>query len=170
MQMRMATYGDVDIACGIIRQARKRMHDLGIDQWQNGYPNRDSIVTDVATGVGRVMCESERIAAYGAVKFGADPTYGRIDGGAWLTAGDDYVVVHRLAVSDDSLHAGVATEFMRQVENEARRRGLASFRVDTHRDNAYMRSMLGKLGFTYCGVIYVSDGSPRLAYEKVLHR
>lgn len=170
MQMRMATYGDVDIVCGIIRQAQKRMHDLGIDQWQNGYPNRDSIMSDVATGAGRVMCESEWIAAYGAVKFGADPTYGRIDSGSWLTAGDDYVVVHRLAVSDDSLHAGVATEFMRQVENEARRRGLASFRVDTHRDNAYMRSMLGKLGFTYCGVIYVSDGSPRLAYEKVLHR
>ena len=170
MLMRMATYTDVDIACGIIRQAQKRMQDLGIDQWQNGYPNRGSIMADIATGVGRVMCESERIAAYGAVKFGADPTYGRIDGGAWLTDRDDYVVVHRLAVSDDSLHAGVATEFMRKVENEAIQRGSTSLRVDTHRDNAYMRSMLGKLGFTYCGVICVSDGSPRLAYEKVLRR
>jgi hypothetical protein len=32
-----------------------------------------------------------------------------------------------------------------------------------------MQGMLAKLGFTYCGTIYVyEDNDPRLAYEKIV--
>jgi len=40
--------------------------------------------------------------------------------------------------------------------------------VDTHRDNRVMQQIITSQGFTYCGIIYVSDGSPRLAYQKKL--
>ncbi|MBQ6671625.1 MAG: N-acetyltransferase, partial [Spirochaetales bacterium] len=40
-------------------------------------------------------------------------------------------------------------------------------RIDTHRDNTVMRSLLAKLGFVHCGTIYVrEDRFPRLAFEK----
>ncbi|MDO5109274.1 MAG: N-acetyltransferase, partial [Erysipelotrichaceae bacterium] len=39
-------------------------------------------------------------------------------------------------------------------------------RMDTHGDNYVMQNMLKKLGFTYCGIIYVEqDNDPRLAFE-----
>lgn len=42
-------------------------------------------------------------------------------------------------------------------------------RVDTHEDNVVLQSLLTKLGFQYCGIIYVvQDSDPRLAYEKSL--
>jgi len=41
-----------------------------------------------------------------------------------------------------------------------------NLRIDTHRDNRPMRALLAKLGFVYCGVIYVEDGTPRLAYYR----
>ncbi len=39
-------------------------------------------------------------------------------------------------------------------------------RIDTHQDNKIMQHVILKNGFTYCGIIYTGDGSPRLAYEK----
>ena len=40
--------------------------------------------------------------------------------------------------------------------------------MDTHGDNKVMQSLLTKLGFIYCGTIYVEeDDYPRLAYEKL---
>ena len=40
-------------------------------------------------------------------------------------------------------------------------------RIDTHGDNKVMQNLLGKLGFTHCGTIFVhEDNDPRLAYEK----
>ena len=45
---------------------------------------------------------------------------------------------------------------------------IPNIRIDTHRDNAAMRHLLEKHGFRKCGVIYVEDGSPRIAYQKCL--
>ena len=41
----------------------------------------------------------------------------------------------------------------------------ANIRIDTHANNATMQRQIGKNGFRKCGIIYVSDGSPRLAYQ-----
>ena len=41
----------------------------------------------------------------------------------------------------------------------------ANIRIDTHANNATMQRQIEKNGFRKCGIIYVSDGSPRLAYQ-----
>lgn len=38
--------------------------------------------------------------------------------------------------------------------------------IDTHKDNKITRHLIEKNGFAKCGIIYVADGSPRIAYEK----
>ena len=45
---------------------------------------------------------------------------------------------------------------------------IPNIRIDTHRDNAAMRHLLERHGFRECGIIYVEDGSPRIAYQKCL--
>ncbi len=87
------------------------------------------------------------VVAYGAVVFDGEPAYDAIEG-AWLTDGD-YVVLHRMAVTDGEKGRGVATEFMRRVEAMACGRGTGSMRVDTNFDNRYMLRMLGRLGLAY---------------------
>ena len=42
-----------------------------------------------------------------------------------------------------------------------------NIRIDTHRDNLIMQHNLLKHGFTYCGIIYLASGSPRLAYQRL---
>lgn len=105
------------------------------------------------------------VVAYGAVVFDGEPAYDAIEG-AWLTDGD-YVVLHRMAVTDGEKGRGVATEFMRRVEAMACGRGTGSMRVDTNFDNRYMLRMLGRLGFVYCGKVRYRSGE-RLAFEKPL--
>ena len=105
------------------------------------------------------------VVADGAGVLGGGPAYAAIEG-AWLTDGD-YVVLHRMAVTDGEKGRGVATEFMRRVEAMACGRGTGSMRVDTNFDNRYMLRMLGRLGFVYCGKVRYRSGE-RLAFEKTL--
>ena len=42
----------------------------------------------------------------------------------------------------------------------------AHLRIDTHRDNRIMQHLIEKHGFTYCGIIWLEDGTERLAYER----
>ena len=37
--------------------------------------------------------------------------------------------------------------------------------IDTHRDNQVMRERILRNGFQECGIIYLENGDPRIAYE-----
>ncbi|MSL30079.1 GNAT family N-acetyltransferase, partial [Escherichia coli] len=43
-----------------------------------------------------------------------------------------------------------------------------NIRVDTHRDNKVMQHILTKYGFQRCGIIYVKNGTERIAYQRIL--
>ena len=45
-------------------------------------------------------------------------------------------------------------------------KGIKNIRVDTHKDNKSMQGLLLKNNYKYCGVIYLEDGSKRIAFEK----
>ena len=40
-------------------------------------------------------------------------------------------------------------------------------RIDTHEDNYVMQNALAKQGFRRCGIIYVEDGTTRIAYDRL---
>ena len=42
---------------------------------------------------------------------------------------------------------------------------ISNIRIDTHHDNLVMQKVLNKHGFMKCGVIYLKNGNPRLAYH-----
>ena len=162
---RKAVESDIVGIMTIIGQAVSQMRREGKNQWDDNYPQRRHIADDIARGCGYVMCSGEGLAAYGAVMFGGEPSYGCIRG-RWLSEGP-YVVLHRLAVAEGMKGRGVGARFMAEVEKMAAARGVRSFKVDTNHDNTRMRSLLGKLGFTYCGDISYEHGD-RMAYEKLL--
>ncbi|MBO5563918.1 MAG: N-acetyltransferase [Bacteroidales bacterium] len=112
-------------------------------------PAEDRLARDVTAAAGR------RIVGYFALLPSPEPTYARIDG-AWVT-GEPYGVLHRIA-SYPEIHGIFQT-----VIAFAKRR-YAHLRIDTHRDNHIMQHLIAKAGFTYCGVIFLEDGSERLAY------
>ena len=59
---------------------------------------------------------------------------------------------------------------MDYIERLCIKNKIYSLRVDTHEDNWNMNHFLIKHGFVRCGMIFVEDGTPRVAYEKELER
>jgi GNAT superfamily N-acetyltransferase len=175
MNIRATTPQDIDTVMNIIEEARGTIAALGINQWQNGSPNRVMITEDMARGQGRVVTDEDgHIIGTFALIYTGEPTYARIFDGAWRTShtAEDgsvaYIAIHRVAVSVSHRGSGVSTAMMEYAEEFARILGKASLRIDTHEGNTVMRRMLEKHGFIPCGTIFLQNGDPRVAYEKVL--
>ena len=169
MIFRKATHADIDRIAEIVSYASQRLHKAGIDQWQRGYPNRQSVENDVNNGVGMVLSLGNEILAYGAVIFTGEKAYDDLTGGEWLTKSDTtaprYAVIHRLCVSEIFVGMGFAKQFVQAAEAMAAE-SAESMRIDTHPDNKIMQGLVASLGYTYCGDVVIE--SRRLAYEKVL--
>ncbi|ACU07774.1 GCN5-related N-acetyltransferase [Flavobacteriaceae bacterium 3519-10] len=149
----------------ILQQAIERRRLDGSQQWQDGYPNPETVTSDIAKGWGYVIEIENSVAAYVSIIYEPEPAYEAIDG-SWLSTGE-YVVMHRVAVADEFTGRGLATEIFREAENIAKRSGVSSIKVDTNFDNVALLHILKKLGYKYCGEVYFR-GSARKAFEKLL--
>ena len=83
----------------------------------------------------------------------------KIEQGEWLSDAE-YGTIHRVA-SDGRIHGmmGMIVQFCSER--------ITHLRIDTHADNKIMQHLILKNGFKRCGIIYISDGSPRIAYERI---
>lgn len=142
----------------IVRSAQQALRELGIDQWQDGYPSEEVIAKDIAHGIGYIACSSDStILGYEAVVFTGEDTYNQLPNNAWHTP-NNYVAVHRLCVDGNIRRHGVAMRLMKFASDEAIKQGITAFRIDTHKGNIRMLSMLRKLGFEYVGVVRYDSG------------
>lgn len=157
---------DLPALMPIIAQGQRRLHARGVEQWQDGYPTEENIRSDIEQNHCYTMHYDDAIMGVMVISFDGEPTYQRIYEGQWITDGDSYGVVHRMAISDEFVGRGLAKEAFAFAENLAKEEAVASVRVDTHRDNVVMNQLLRKIGYTYCGIIYLLNGKERLAYEK----
>ncbi|MDR0893456.1 MAG: GNAT family N-acetyltransferase [Mediterranea sp.] len=131
-------------------------------QWVNGYPAEALVRSEIAAGHSFVCVAAESNELLGTFCFilGEDPTYLRIDDGVWLNNAP-YGVVHRLATN--GRQPGIARACFDWCAQRC-----PNLRADTHEANLTMRHALEKYGFIRCGIIYVADGTPRIAYQKVV--
>ena len=165
MELRKADISDITSIWEILEQAIEQRRQEGSEQWQNGYPNQQTVFDDITNGFGYVITDNGIIIAYAAIIFGIEPAYNEIEG-QWLTNGD-YVAVHRVATSNSVKGKGVATKLFKLLEDLSIEHNVFSIKVDTNFDNIPMLKILKKLDYSYCGEIFF-NGAPRKAFEKVL--
>lgn len=169
MIIRKTTERDLPEVVSIFNEARATIAALGINQWQDGYPSKDVIISDMAKDQSYVVCENNVCATF-AMLTEEEPTYNMIYEGHWLS-GDlakDYIAIHRVAILVAMRGRGIASQIISYARNFAKENGRRSLRIDTHRGNVVMRRMLEKNGFVYCGIIYLANGDERVAYEKLI--
>lgn len=158
---------DIDQIMKIIKQAQEYFKSNNIDQWQNNYPNRQTIKDDILKKYSYVLLKDEKVVATSAISFDGEKTYKNIYNGMWLSY-DEYAVIHRLAVDSHYKGSGISSEIIKNIEKMCLDRGIKSIKVDTHEQNLPMQRLLQKNDFTYCGEIYLKDNSKRIAFEKIL--
>ena len=126
-------------------------------QWGRTYPAKELIEQDIETGVCHVICDDNVPHGVFALFSGDEPTYSYIENGKWLND-DEYVTVHRIA--SDGAVKGIfksAIDYCKGICD--------NIRIDTHKSNILMQKLIEKNGFEKCGIVYVRDGSPRIAYQ-----
>lgn len=160
MEIRKATLKDIKDIMDIYEYARDFMVKTGNPtQWVNGYPLPSLVEQDILQGICYIYIAQEKIEAVFVLIRGEDPTYARIENGAWKNE-LPYGTIHRIASSGSK--KGIATQCIRWCFEQC-----PNLRADTHEDNKIMQHLLEKNGFERCGRIYVADGSPRIAYQKI---
>ena len=153
-----ATFSQLPEIMAIYERARVFMAESGNpDQWGTAHPPEEMIRQDILNGKCYVNLSGDTIRAVFYFAVEADPTYGYIEG-AWLNDAP-YGVIHRIAVGDSG--KGVAAECFRFAYDMC-----PNLRIDTHEKNIPMQRCLAKNGFRRCGIIYLEDGDPRIAYQK----
>lgn len=161
MIIRQARQNDIDLILPVIEEAKLIMRATGNhNQWINGYPSRLIIANDIAGKNGFVCIADDEIVGYFCFIHGSDPepNYQIIEG-QWLNT-QPYGVIHRLASNNKVKGvARIAFDYAASI--------IPNIRVDTDHHNLPMQNFLKKENFIYCGVIYVSDGTPRDAFQKV---
>jgi N-acetylglutamate synthase-like GNAT family acetyltransferase len=169
MKLIKATTHDLPVIMEIIGHAQNYLASLNIDQWQNGYPNPNAIIKDINNNESYlVQNHTKEVLATAMFSTQNEPTYNTIIG-EWLTSQKaTYGVIHRMAVHNKYRGSGAAQFIFQECEAYLKQQTIASMRVDTHQDNKGMQQLLNKMGYSYCGIIYLADGNKRLAFEKIL--
>lgn len=151
---------DIDDVMSIYEKAREFMRDSGNPhQWANHYPSMELILKDIDSDSSYVLIDNDEIVACFFFSLGPDPTYSRIENGAWLND-DSYGVIHRIAVKYHG--RGLFMEVLKYCSFMTK-----NIRIDTHSDNVPMQRALSKNGFVRCGTIYLSNGDERIAYQRI---
>ena len=157
--------------CRITQQAKTQLKNMGLDQWQKGYPSKEVWEADIAANTAWLAIENDFVLGVFAFQTTPDVSYGEIDG-AWLSD-IPYASMHRVCVADESKGKGVAGAMFEFGFQIARELGFQSMRIDTHADNLPMQKALKKAGFLPCGTIKLvggcEDGDERVAFEKLLN-
>ncbi len=164
MKVRRTKVEDISAILAIVEEAKEYLKSQKIDQWQNGYPNEKVILQDIHNQESYVLEEGAEILGCMCLSFRKEPTYQKIEG-EWLN-NREYGVLHRLAVKSSWKGKSLANYLLQDSENQARKEGVAFLRIDTHPENESMKRWIEKMGFCFCGRIYLEDGAKRLAYEK----
>ena len=170
MEIRKTQRQDWEAVLGVYEEAKRYFRKEGICQWQDGYPNRESLEKDCRDGISYVVEEEGQVIATAAVSFGRDKSYDAIYEGNWISREKEYGIVHRIAVLEKKKGQGIAGRILQWAEEMCCSLGARYIRIDTHEDNISMQRLLEKSGYQRCGIIYLEDGSGRAAFEKEIGR
>ena len=167
MEIKLSQKTDLNAIMHIIHQAQAYFKEIGVDQWQNQYPNEAAILNDIALNESYLVYLEGRVAGTFVLSFRNEVTYDQIYEGEWLST-QACAVIHRIALDNQFKGKGLTTQIILEIEKKCLLKNIYSIKIDTHEDNVSMRKMLVKNGFVYCGVIFLLDGNKRVAYEKLL--
>lgn len=167
--VRLATIKDLSGVMRCINDAKAFLKASGSTQWNgdNGYPNVIDLTNDIKSESLYVCDINGKIAGVVAI-LGYEPEYENPIG-EWLCNTNNYITIHRIAVSDEYRGQGIAQVLFKFAEAYAKKNKIDSIRVDTHPRNVIMQSIALKMGFTACGYVNykaIIIEPKRLIYEK----
>lgn len=167
--MRIAEIKDLDEIMIIINDGKKALKNDGVDQWQNGLPDREGICENILTGESFVYEENGEILSFAYLKKAYEEDYREIEKD--FKNHGSHLTIHRLSVRESAKKKGVAKKFFDEIIGYGKNLKMESIRIDTHPDNFKMQNLISKFSFKKVGICTVDDKikrSKRYVYELIL--
>ena len=164
MNFREAKKEDIESILEVISHAKEYMKRNNSTQWNENYPNKETIINDIEKNIGYVLIVENLIRGYIVVDFSDDEIYKNIKG-KWKNFGN-YASIHRCAIHKELRGQGYGSELFKFAEKLALSKNIRSVRIDTAPENETMKHLFNKNGYEYCGTVFI-DGE-KIAYEKLL--
>ncbi len=160
---------EIDAIIALTKRCGRHLREQGIDQWDEHYPDRDSIERDLKTETLFAYRDGDLILGIVVLNETQDEEYSEID---WLS--DDHsrnLVVHRLAVDPSHQGKGIARRLMDFAENYAREHAYNSIRLDTFSQNPRNQRFYTNRGYTDLGPVFLKykKEHPYYCYELLLN-
>lgn len=152
----------------LTRACGRHMRENGIDQWDENYPDIDSLRRDIESKTLFAYRENDEVIGIVVLNETQDPEYAEIN---WSTRESDRnIVVHRLAVSPDHQGKGIARKIMDFAEEWAKENDFDAIRLDTFSQNPRNQRFYKNRGYTELGSVYLSykKEHPYFCYELLL--
>jgi len=159
---------EIEAILALTKACGKHMRDNGIDQWDENYPDYDSLLNDLKTETLFTYREGNEILGIIVLNSSQDEEYSAMN---WSTSEDDRnIVVHRLAVHPEHQGKGIARSIMDFAEKWAADNNYDAIRLDTFSQNPRNQKFYTNRGYTELGSVYLKykKDHPYFCYEMLL--
>ncbi|MPN16346.1 hypothetical protein SDC9_163685 [bioreactor metagenome] len=159
-----AGMADLDAIVQLFKAAVKALEANNIHQWDEIYPDRETLRGDILAEQMYAVRLNGAITAVCVLNQDYSKEY---DDGDWQYKDASFYVVHRLCVNPAFQNQGIGTKTMLLAEAMLREMGIETLRLDAFIPNAASNRMYQKLGYVKTGEVTWRKGRFYL-YEKKL--
>lgn len=171
---RKAVLSDLPSIIPVIEDAKATLKENGVDQWQEGFPNSETLTNDILNRYSYVIFSKEdSINPAGFIVLSLEreePYHNPLEGSLKLEG--PYVTIHTTAVSKICKGKGISKAMFAFAEDFARLNNRTIIRIDTHKDNKIMQHILDREKFQYCCLVQLPPEENlrmrRLVFEKAI--
>lgn len=152
--IREAEFGDVVSILDLVKQCIEGMRGIGIEQWDELYPDRQTLMADIAARTAFVAIHAERAVGVIVLNEIQEHEYASV---LWQHSGRT-AVIHRLAVAPPWEGHGIGRALMRFAERRASALGYDSIRLDAYCGNPRALRFYARSGYSRVGKVRFRKG------------
>jgi len=150
----------------LVQSIIKDMQNSGSDQWDEFYPDIQTITDDLKKNSLYVLRDGEKYIGMVVLNEKQDNEYKTVN---WSGGNDSVLVIHRLCVHPDWRGKGLANRLMDFAEDYAAINGFKSIRLDAYSVNPAAVGLYNKRGYRKVGHVFFQRRKfPFYCFEKIL--
>lgn len=160
----LAQKEDLNTVMSIFTDATNEMNRNAIYQWDSIYPNINIIEEDIKKEQLYIGIYEGKIVSSYVLNQECDKQY---NNGAWRYPNSTYYVLHRLCVNPQFQNKRIGTLTMLHIENEVKKMGADTIRLDVFSLNPYAVKLYENLGYCKVGLANWRKGTFYLMEKKL---
>ena len=148
MNYRLAKESDIENISDIVKSAIVEMENNNIFQWDDIYPTKEDFLIDIKKGQLYIGLLDDNICVVYTVNKEYDEQY---KNGEWKYSNCEYRIIHRFCVNPKYQNRGIARNTLNHIENELRKSGIETIRLDVYCKNPFALSLYNNNGYEKVG-------------------